>query len=67
MRLLSASIAIALLSSIWFSALIDRVLSSPSQTASPASYTENPNRVPNANPDWVKRWNLGAQFSSDRG
>lgn len=66
MRLLSVSAAIALLSSMCFSALIDRVLYSPSQINSSANYTENPNMAPNANPDWVERWNLGANFSADR-
>lgn len=58
MKLLSASIAIAMLSAFGFSALYDRVLNSPSAPA-PKQFTDNPNHIEAADPNWTSRWSVG--------
>jgi hypothetical protein len=60
MKLLSASIAIALLSAVGFSALYDRVLNGPS-LATPERFTDNPNHIETGDPSWASRWTVGAK------
>jgi hypothetical protein len=55
MKLLSASLAIALLSAVWFSMLIDRVLYGPPKSEQLVEMQSDANR------DWSSRWNLGGK------
>ncbi|MDO9384720.1 MAG: hypothetical protein Q7T86_17875 [Hyphomicrobiaceae bacterium] len=55
MKLLSASIAIAVLSAMGFSALYDRVLNGPSVSVA-ERFTDNPNETAQGDPTWASRW-----------
>lgn len=60
MKILSAFIAIAMLSAAGFSALYDRVLYGPSQP-SPERFVNNPNQPEPTDANWTSRWNIGAK------
>ena len=57
MRPWAIFLAITILSSVGFSALIDRVLSGPSSPSSEEAYTGN------ANYTWAKRWAIGTEIA----